>query len=41
MYQQVKNIIYKQVEKISKDESNNKNICKIIKNSIYHSIWTK
>jgi hypothetical protein len=38
---EVENAIYQQVEKISKDEENNKNIGKIIKKSVYHSIWTK
>ena len=38
---EVENTIYQQVEKISKDENNNKNIGKIIKKSIYHSIFSK
>lgn len=38
---EVEEAIYQQVEKISKDEDNNKNIGKIIKKSIYHSIFSK
>ena len=37
---EVEDAIYQQVEKISKDEDNNKNIGKIIKKSIYHSIFS-
>lgn len=38
---EVENAIYQQVEKISKDETNNKNIGNIIKKSVYHSIFSK
>jgi hypothetical protein len=38
---EVENAIYQQVEKISKDENNNKNIGKIIKKSVYYSIFSK
>ena len=38
---EVEEAIYQQVEKISKDEDNNKNIGFIIKKSVYHSIFSK
>lgn len=39
--EEVENAICQQIDKISKNDTNNKNIGKIIKGSVYHSIFSK